>query len=213
MKKIVIHILIASIFMVLCMTTLSIASDPSQKKAASSAGKTKSITAIIETNKGPIHLDLYADKVPFTVANFVNLAERGYYNGLKFHRVINKFMVQGGCPFGTGRGGPGYRFKDEFVADLKHSRPGILSMANAGANTNGSQFFITHVPTQWLDGKHSVFGCVKSDKDMDVVNSIVKGDTISSITIKGNTKALKEKTKTKIAEWNTVLDKAFPKKK
>jgi len=103
-------------------------------------------------------IELFADKVPNTVNNFVFLAREGFYDGIIFHRVINDFMVQGGDPTGTGRGGPGYKFKDEFHPSLKHDKRGILSMANAGPNTNGSQFFITHVPTPWLDGKHAVFG-------------------------------------------------------
>ena len=138
-------------------------------------------TATIETNKGTITLELYDDKTPNTVANFEKLAGEGFYDGLKFHRVIDDFMVQTGCPQGTGTGGPGYQFEDEFHADLKHDGPGVLSMANAGPNTNGSQFFITHVPTPWLDGKHSVFG--KVTEGMDVVNSIVQGDKMEKVTV------------------------------
>ena len=137
--------------------------------------------APIETNKGTIRLELFADKVPNTVANFEKLAGQGFYNGLKFHRVIPDFMVQTGCPKGTGTGGPGYQFKDEFHKDLKHSGPGILSMANAGPNTNGSQFFITHVATPWLDGKHSVFGKVLQGQD--VVNAIAQGDKMEKVTV------------------------------
>ncbi|SCY07166.1 peptidylprolyl isomerase [Desulfoluna spongiiphila] len=170
------------------------------------------LTAVFKTSKGDIRLTLFADQTPYTVANFTNLAKRGFYNGLSFHRVINDFMVQGGCPLGTGTGGPGYRFDDEFVNSLRHERPGILSMANAGPGTNGSQFFITHVPTPWLDGKHSVFGSVVSQADMDVVNSIVMGDEITSVTIEGDTDALFEKCADKLAEWNNVLDKEFPAK-
>ena len=107
------------------------------------------LIAEMETNKGVIHLRLFADQVPFTVANFVNLAGRGFYDGIKFHRVIPDFMVQGGCPLGTGTGEPGYRFEDEFVDDLRHDKPGVLSMANAGPGTNGSQFFITHGLAGW----------------------------------------------------------------
>src|SRR5699024_8305066 len=117
-----------------------------------------SITATLHTNRGPIRLRLHADKAPLTVANFVNLARRGFYECVDFHPVINDCMIQGGCPEGSGRGGPGYRFEDEFDAGLRHDKPGILSMANAGPGTNGSQFFITHGATPWLDGKHSVFG-------------------------------------------------------
>ena len=129
----------------------------------------------IKTNKGDIRLNLFADKTPLTVANFVNLSKRGFYDGLTFHRVINDFMIQGGCPLGTGTGGPGYRFKDEFISELKHNKPGILSMANAGPGTNGSQFFITHVPTDWLDGKHTVFGRVVSG--MEAVDAIEGTET------------------------------------
>ncbi|MBI5572140.1 MAG: peptidylprolyl isomerase [Desulfomonile tiedjei] len=162
--------------------------------------------ATIKTNKGDIHLKLFDDLTPITVANFVNLAKRGFYNGLKFHRVIDNFMIQGGCPLGTGTGGPGYKFQDEFVPDLKHDKPGILSMANAGPRTNGSQFFITHVPTPWLDGKHSVFGEVVGPEDLAVVNSIKQNDVIETVSIDDDTTGLFEKTKTHIETWNRVLD-------
>jgi peptidyl-prolyl cis-trans isomerase B (cyclophilin B) len=161
----------------------------------------------IKTNKGDIHIKLFPDLTPITVANFVNLAQRGFYNGLKFHRVIEDFMIQGGCPLGTGTGGPGYKFKDEFDATLKHDKPGILSMANSGPNTNGSQFFITHVPTSWLDGKHSVFGEVMSPEDQHVVNSIKQGDVIESLSIDGDTTELFAKTKSYLDSWNKILDK------
>jgi peptidyl-prolyl cis-trans isomerase B (cyclophilin B) len=137
--------------------------------------------ATITTNRGVIRLKLHADKVPNTVANFEKLVTSGFYNKLKFHRVIADFMVQTGCPKGTGTGGPGYTFKDEFHKDLKHDGPGVLSMANAGPNTNGSQFFITHVATPWLDGKHSVFGQVI--EGMDVVNAIKQGDVMQTVTV------------------------------
>ncbi len=166
--------------------------------------------AIIETNRGTIKLELFADQAPLTVANFANLAERGYYDGLKFHRVIADFMIQGGDPTGTGSGGPGYRFADEFDPSLKHSGPGILSMANAGPGTNGSQFFITHKATPWLDGKHSVFGRVVSGQS--VVDKVQQGDVMSKVTIEGDTSALKEKVKDKLAGWNQILDQRFPKK-
>ena len=165
------------------------------------------LQATINTSKGPINIELYDDQTPMTVANFVNLAKRGFYDDLNFHRVINEFMIQGGCPLGTGTGGPGYRFDDECRADLPHDAPGKLSMANAGPGTNGSQFFITHVATPWLDGKHTVFGAVISDDDQDVVNSIVKGDTIESIVIDSDVAPLMEMMQDKIAEWNAVLDK------
>jgi peptidyl-prolyl cis-trans isomerase B (cyclophilin B) len=138
--------------------------------------------AEIVTNRGTIRLQLHDDKAPKTVANFEKLVGKGFYNKLKFHRVIPDFMIQTGCPRGDGTGGPGYKFEDEFHPDLKHSGPGVLSMANAGPNTNGSQFFITHVPTPWLDGKHSVFGQVLSGQD--VVDAVQQGDVIESVTIK-----------------------------
>ncbi len=169
------------------------------------------LKAVIETSKGTITLTLFADKTPVTVGNFINLARRGYYNGLKFHRVIPNFMIQGGCPFGDGRGGPGYRFQDEFVNELRHSKPGILSMANSGPQTNGSQFFITHVDTPWLDGKHTVFGEVVSDADQKVVNQIAQGDKIVSVTIEGDIAELMERMKPIIEKWNAVLDENFPK--
>ncbi len=162
--------------------------------------------ATIKTNKGEIHLNLFAEKTPVTVANFVNLANRGFYNGLKFHRVIEQFMIQGGCPRGTGTGGPGYNFKDEFDATLRHSKPGILSMANSGPNSNGSQFFITHVPTPWLDGKHSVFGEVVDAADQKVVNSIRNGDVMESVTIEGDATDLFAKTSEYLEKWNKALD-------
>ena len=169
------------------------------------------LKAVIKTNKGTINLKLFAEKTPLTVGNFVNLARRGYYDNLNFHRVIPDFMIQGGCPAGDGRGGPGYRFQDEFVKELKHSKPGMLSMANAGPGTNGSQFFITHVPTPWLDGKHTVFGEVVGDADQKVVNAIVQGDKIKSVTIEGDVSSLMEGIKTIVEKWNTTLDANFPK--
>ena len=134
----------------------------------------KKYSATLSTDKGDIVLDLFADKAPITVNNFVFLAREGFYDGTIFHRVIADFMVQGGDPTGTGSGGPGYRFADEFHPSLKHNKPGIFSMANAGPGTNGSQFFITHVPTPWLDGKHTIFGQVASG--MDVLFSIQPRD-------------------------------------
>lgn len=150
------------------------------------------IYARFQTSKGEIVAELYYDKVPLTVANFVGLAEGSidnnakdkgepYYNGLKFHRVINDFMIQGGDPQGSGVGGPGYQFPDEFDPSLTHDSPGVLSMANAGPGTNGSQFFITHTETPWLDGKHSVFG--KVIEGLDVVNSIKQNDKIETLEI------------------------------
>jgi len=137
--------------------------------------------ATFDTDKGTIRIELFADKTPKTVANFEKLVGQKFYDGLVFHRVIPDFMVQGGCPQGRGTGGPGYQFEDEFHPELKHDAPGVLSMANSGPNTNGSQFFITHVPTPWLDGKHSVFGKVLEGQD--VVDSIAQGDQIKTVQI------------------------------
>jgi len=137
--------------------------------------------ATIQTKKGNIRIQLHDDKTPKTVANFEKLVGQGFYDGLKFHRVIADFMIQGGCPQGTGSGGPGYKFADEFHPSLKHDGPGILSMANAGPNTNGSQFFITHVATPHLDGKHSVFG--KVIEGQKVVDSIKQGDVMDKVTV------------------------------
>ena len=161
--------------------------------------------AHIETNKGQIKLKLFSKETPITVANFINLSNRGYYDGLNFHRVIDNFMIQGGCPQGTGVGGPGYDFEDEFVDSLKHDKPGILSMANAGPGTNGSQFFITHLETPWLDNNHTVFGEVKDEDDLSVVNSIVQGDQIKSIKIVGEFNP-DSSVKNRLDEWNKILN-------
>ena len=163
------------------------------------------LKAVIETDKGVINLLLHDDLTPLTVANFVNLAQRGYYDGLKFHRVIDDFMVQGGCPKGTGTGGPGYNFADEFVGSLRHDGPGVLSMANAGPGTNGSQFFITHIETAWLDGKHTVFGKVAGAADQAVVNAIAGGDKMIKVTIEGDAATLLEKMAAQVSEWNKKL--------
>jgi peptidyl-prolyl cis-trans isomerase B (cyclophilin B) len=163
------------------------------------------IRIIVKTDKGDIEGVLYPSKAPVTVANFLNLAKRGYYNGITFHRVIPNFMVQGGDPTGTGSGGPGYRFEDECTPELKHDKPGIFSMANAGPGTNGSQFFITHVPTPHLDGKHTVYGSVTTGQD--VVNAIAGGDKITSIEILDPTDELFTAESKRLAEWNAVLDK------
>lgn len=164
----------------------------------------RAVSAVLKTSKGDIKLQLFADKAPVTVANFVNLAQRGYYDGLTFHRVIPNFMVQGGCPHGTGTGGPGYRFEDECTPSLKHDAPGKLSMANAGPGTNGSQFFITHVETPWLDGRHTVFGAVRDSSDQAVVDAIVVGDTIVSIELDGAQDLLDSQAE-RITAWNQVL--------
>lgn len=162
------------------------------------------ISAVVRTSKGDIKLRLFADKAPATVANFVNLAKRGYYDGLTFHRVIPDFMIQGGCPLGTGTGGPGYRFEDECTPALRHDAPGKLSMANAGPGTNGSQFFITHIATPWLDGKHTVFGEVLDAEDQRVVDAIVVDDLLESILLDGE-EAILEAQADRIEAWNKIL--------
>ncbi len=161
-----------------------------------------SLIATFDTDRGPIKVELYPDKAPLTVANFVNLAKRGFYNGLNFHRVIPDFMIQGGCPQGTGTGGPGYKFEDEAKNGVGHER-GVLSMANAGPNTNGSQFFITHVATPWLDGKHTVFGKVVSG--IEAVDAVKQGDKIKSVTIEGDADAALAAKADRVAEWNKIL--------
>ena len=161
--------------------------------------------ANIETNKGTIKLKLFYDQAPITVSNFINLSNRGYYDNLNFHRVIDDFMIQGGCPQGTGMGGPGYQFTDEFHPDLKHDKGGVLSMANSGPGTNGSQFFITHLATPWLDNNHTVFGEVVDENSLDIVNQINQGDRITSIAIEGELPADDAIGKI-IKAWNEVLD-------
>lgn len=161
--------------------------------------------AIIKTNKGVINLNLLPEAAPITVANFVNLAKRGYYDGLKFHRVIEDFMAQGGDPTGTGMGGPSYKFEDEFNNGYDFDNPGKLAMANAGPATNGSQFFITTVPTPWLENRHTIFGKVVSDEDLAVVVALENNDIMESITIEGDTAALFEQCKSHLDRWNAIL--------
>ena len=175
------------------------------KPAPDAPAEITDVNIVMKTSKGDIEAVIYATKTPMTAANFLNLAEKDYYDGITFHRVIPNFMIQGGDPEGSGRGGPGYRFADEFDPSLKHTGPGIFSMANAGPGTNGSQFFVTHVATPWLDGKHTVFG--KVTKNLDVVNAIVKGDVITDIEIKDSTVALFAAQKTNLDEWNSKLKK------
>ena len=165
---------------------------------------------VFNTSKGEIRLVLFPEEAPLTVASFVNLAQRGYYDGLLFHRVLKDFMIQGGDPTGTGRSGPGYKFKDEFSPKLRHDGPGILSMANSGPGTNGSQFFITHKATPWLNDKHSIFGKVVTGQD--VVNAIAKGDVMKTVRIEGNSGELFKKHTRELAAWNKTLDVRFPRK-
>lgn len=187
-----------------CQNTQTIADE------SNNSNKDKLIATFL-TDKGEIVVELFGDKTPLTVGNFVNLANRGYYDGLNFHRVIANFMIQGGCPLGTGTGDPGYKFEDETRSDLKHTGPGILSMANAGPGTNGSQFFITHVKTNWLDGKHTVFGKVLSGQN--VVDAIQQNDMIISIKISGKIPDEMKAIQNRVDEWNKILDKKFPKLK
>jgi peptidyl-prolyl cis-trans isomerase B (cyclophilin B) len=160
------------------------------------------IKITIHTNKGDIKITTFPDDAPVTVTSYLHLASRGFYDGLAFHRVIPNFMVQGGCPLGTGTGDPGYKFEDECTPNRRHDKPGTLSMANAGPNTNGSQFFITHGPTPHLDGKHTVFGEVTEGQD--VVDSIKGGDKIEKITIHGSTDELFAAHKDRIADWKAA---------
>ncbi len=169
-----------------------------------------SLSATIKTTKGDIGVEFFADDAPVTVSNFVNLAERGYYDGVVFHRVIPEFMIQTGDPNGTGTGGPGYEFKDECTPSRRHDSPGVLSMANRGPATNGSQFFITHLPTPHLDGKHTVFGKVTSGQD--VVDAIAQGDSMTAIEVQGDAAALLESQSDQVTAWNKTLDRKYPKK-
>lgn len=199
------------------LAPFAIAADEEKKEETKPAG-VEDIRIKMETTKGTIEATMFASKTPVTVANFLNLAKRGYYEGIAFHRVIDKFMIQGGDPSESGRGGPGYKFQDEFHPSLKHSKPGIFSMANAGPGTNGSQFFITMVPTPFLDNRHSVFGEVT--KGTDVVNKIIgklntgergckhdgKGDKIKKIEILDSADALFKAQKENLDKWNKILD-------
>ncbi|MGM0509326.1 MAG: peptidylprolyl isomerase [Fusobacteriota bacterium] len=185
------------------MISCTIFNKKTEKKEVS---KVNNLEAVIKTEKGNINLKLYSDIAPITVSNFINLAKRGYYDNLNFHRVISDFMIQGGCPDGTGRGGPGYKFEDEFSNEVKFDEPGKLAMANSGPETNGSQFFITHVPTSWLQGKHTIFGEVVSDDDQKIVDSIEVGDKIETIEIKGDYEKLINNYSNRIKKWNDILD-------
>lgn len=166
----------------------------------------------IMTEKGDININLLSEKSPVTVANFVNLAKKGYYDGLKFHRVIDNFMAQGGDPTGTGAGGPGYQFEDEVNNGLNFSKAGKLAMANAGPATNGSQFFITTVPTEWLNGNHTIFGEVVSDDDLKVVKKLSNGDVMKKVVVEGDVDAFLKTQKNRVDSWNKTLKQNFPNK-
>ncbi len=166
----------------------------------------------IMTDKGDININLLPEKSPVTVASFVNLAKKGYYDGLKFHRVIDNFMAQGGDPTGTGAGGPGYQFEDEVDNGLNFSKSGKLAMANAGPGTNGSQFFITTVPTEWLNGNHTIFGEVVSDDDLKVVKKLSNGDVMKKVVVEGDVDAFLKTQKNRVDSWNKILKQNFPNK-
>lgn len=171
-----------------------------------SKGKENRMNVTIKTLKGDINLVLFPEKSPLTVANFINLIQQKYYDGVIFHRVIEDFIAQGGDPTGTGTGGPGYRFEDETDNGLKFNKAGKLAMANAGPGTNGSQFFITTVPTDWLDGNHTIFGEVVSKDDLDVVKNLYNGDKMIEVTVSGDgIEELLEKYSGRIQEWNAAL--------
>ena len=180
--------------------------------AVQSYSKEYKMKVKIITAKGDVNINLLSDKSPVTVANFVNLAKKGYYDGLKFHRVIDNFMAQGGDPTGTGAGGPGYRFEDEVNNGLNFSKPGKLAMANAGPGTNGSQFFITTVPTEWLNGNHTIFGEVVSEADLDVVKKLSNGDVMTKVVVEGDIDAFLKTQKNRVDSWNKTLKQNFPNK-
>jgi peptidyl-prolyl cis-trans isomerase B (cyclophilin B) len=198
-----------SLVSVFAVSLCALTAIPTNLPAAdeSQTSKMKEIPIKIFTDKGAISITLFADEAPVTVANFLNLAKQGYYDGLKFHRVIKDFMIQGGDPTGTGMGGPGYKFEDEVKTGRKFKKPGILAMANAGPGTNGSQFFITHVATPWLNGKHTIFGEVTEGQN--VVDAIKQGDKIKSIEILDleAADALLKAKADRVSEWNTKLKK------
>ena len=180
--------------------------------AVQSYSKEYKMKVKIITAKGDVNINLLPDKSPVTVANFVNLAKKGYYDGLKFHRVIDNFMAQGGDPTGTGMGGPGYRFEDEVNNGLNFSNAGKLAMANAGPGTNGSQFFITTVPTEWLNGNHTIFGEVVSEADLDVVKKLSNGDVMTKVVVEGDVDAFLKTQKNRVDSWNKTLKQNFPNK-
>ena len=180
--------------------------------AVQSYSKEYKMKVKIITAKGDVNINLLPDKSPVTVANFVNLAKKGYYDGLKFHRVIDNFMAQGGDPTGTGMGGPGYRFEDEVNNGLNFSKAGKLAMANAGPGTNGSQFFITTVPTEWLNGNHTILGEVVSDADLAVVKKLSNGDVMTKVVVEGDIDAFLKTQKNRVDSWNKTLKQNFPNK-
>jgi peptidyl-prolyl cis-trans isomerase B (cyclophilin B) len=197
-----IFVKIAAVLLGLAIPLVGVA----QEKAASTQpdiSKMKDIRIVMKTSKGNIELTLFPSKAPVTVASFLNLAKQGKYDGIVFHRVIADFMIQGGDPTGTGRGDRGYKFEDECVPELRFDKPGYLAMANAGPGTNGSQFFITHVATPWLNGKHTIFGAVTNGQD--VVNAVAQGDKITGIDILDPVDDLFAAKADRIADWNAKM--------
>ncbi len=188
---------------ILSAATLAAFSPLHAQTSAAAAAPVQDIRVVLHTDKGDIDATIFASKVPITAANFLNLAQQKFYDGLKFHRVIADFMIQGGDPKGTGGGDPGYKFEDEKGGPNRFDQPGVLAMANSGPNTNGSQFFITHVPTPWLNGHHTIFGQVS--KGQDVVNSIAQGDHIKSIDILDPTAPLFAAESERIEKFNAQL--------
>jgi peptidyl-prolyl cis-trans isomerase B (cyclophilin B) len=196
------NILLSFIFLLFCC---GISQKVSAEEGIKKLTKVGSMKATIETKKGNIVIELYPEEAPVTVASFVNLIQHKFYDGIIFHRVVPGFVIQGGDPQGMGFGGPGYQFEDECTPKRKHFKAGILSMANSGPGTNGSQFFVTLDETPWLDGKHTVFGEVTSG--MEVVTAIKEGDVMTHVTVEGDTKPLLEKYSERVAKWNAAIKK------
>jgi cyclophilin family peptidyl-prolyl cis-trans isomerase len=204
MKKVVL------ILVLLFMVILGGCSSLRRALKSNEIAKINDVRATIVTSQGDINVYLYPEAAPVTVANFINLSKRGFYDGLKFHRVIDNFMAQGGDPLENGTGGPGYSIEDEFVDWLDFYQAGMLAMANAGPNTGGSQFFITMYPADWLNHKHTVFGEVISDSDLNVVKKLEVGDRIIEIKFEGDIDFFLALEKDRVDQWNKILDENFP---
>lgn len=198
------------IFLTMLIVLLTGCSSIRRAFHSGSIARINNVKATIVTSQGDINFYLYPEAAPVTVANFINLSKRGFYDGLEFHRVIDNFMAQGGDPTGTGRGGPGYQFEDEIVDWLDFYQTGILAMANAGPGTNGSQFFMTMYPADWLNGKHTVFGEVQSDADLATIKKLEIGDRIKEVRIEGEADFFLALEKDRVDEWNEILDEEHP---
>jgi len=194
---------LAKLFVAILLVALFQGCEEAGQAPSQDTSHMKDIRIILKTDKGPIHLTLFPSKAPVTVASFLNLSKQGKYDGITFHRVIKDFMIQGGDPTGTGAGSRGYKFEDECVPELRFDRKGLLAMANAGPGTNGSQFFITHVPTPWLNGKHTIFGEVTQGQE--VVDSIAQGDKITGVEILDSTDELFAAKADRIAQWDAAM--------